>query len=201
MDEDNLYDEFGNYIGSDLSSSEGDSSSGERDGQANGAHGDGELAANGHGTNGTGGVASFAEDLEMADSTEIVLHEDKNYYASASDVYGAGVETLTMEEDTQDISEPLIKPIKQKSLNMNEKDIPKTKYDSSFMTGIMSNVSLTMNVCVAGHLHSGKTNFERYLVMTKGKSKSKWSRAWRVMACTSFPPWRGTCPYWPPSRA
>ena len=33
-------------------------------------------------------------------------------------------------------------------------------------------------------------------VMTKAKSRSKWSRAWRVTACTSCRLWRGICLFW-----
>lgn len=42
--------------------------------------------------------------------TEIVLHEDKQYYPDAEQVYGKGVETLVMEEDAQPLTQPIIEP-------------------------------------------------------------------------------------------
>ena len=43
---------------------------------------------------------------------QVVLHEDKKYYASAVEVYGEDVETLVMEEDAQPLTEPIIKSVK-----------------------------------------------------------------------------------------
>jgi U5 small nuclear ribonucleoprotein component len=40
----------------------------------------------------------------------IVQHEDKKYYPTASEIYGAGVEAMVQEEDTQPLTEPLVKP-------------------------------------------------------------------------------------------
>lgn len=45
-------------------------------------------------------------------SNQIVLHEDKKYYATAMEVYGEGVETLVQEEDAQPLTEPIVKPVK-----------------------------------------------------------------------------------------
>lgn len=39
------------------------------------------------------------DDDYVPGATEIVLHEDKQYYQDAEVVYGKGVETLVMEED------------------------------------------------------------------------------------------------------
>ena len=39
-----------------------------------------------------------------------MLHEDKRYYPSAADTYGAGTETLVQEEDAQPIEVPIIAP-------------------------------------------------------------------------------------------
>ena len=59
----------------------------------------------------------------------VVLHEDKQYYPSASDVYGADVETLVQEEDAQPLTEPIIAPVKVRKWNVEEKDLPETRYD------------------------------------------------------------------------
>ena len=42
--------------------------------------------------------------IEPTDETAIVLHEDKQFYPDASEVYPA--ETLVMEEDAQPLSSP-----------------------------------------------------------------------------------------------
>lgn len=58
----------------------------------------------------------FQDEIEgevpVIPQNQIVLHEDKKYYATALEVYGEGVETLVQEEDTQPLTEPIIKPIK-----------------------------------------------------------------------------------------
>lgn len=59
----------------------------------------------------------------------VVLHEDKQYYPSASDVYGADVETLVQEEDAQRLDEPIIAPVKVRKWMVEEKDLPETRYD------------------------------------------------------------------------
>ena len=59
----------------------------------------------------------------------VILHEDKQYYPSAGDVYGPDVETLVQEEDAQPLSEPIIAPIKVRKWTVEEKDMPKTRFD------------------------------------------------------------------------
>ena len=59
----------------------------------------------------------------------VILHEDKQYYPSASDVYGADVETLVQEEDAQPLSEPIIAPVKVRKWVVEEKDMPVTRFD------------------------------------------------------------------------
>jgi len=59
----------------------------------------------------------------------VVLHEDKKHYPSASEVYGEDVETLVQEEDAQLLSEPIIAPIKVRKWNVEEKDMPETRFD------------------------------------------------------------------------
>jgi len=66
--------------------------------------------------------------LSDVPQTQIVLHEDKKYYPSAEEVYGPEVETLVQEEDTQPLSEPIIQPIKIKKFQVQEKDLPETRY-------------------------------------------------------------------------
>ena len=59
----------------------------------------------------------------------VILHEDKKYYPSASEVYGPDVETLVQEEDAQPLTEPIIAPVKIRKWNVEEKDMPETRFD------------------------------------------------------------------------
>jgi U5 small nuclear ribonucleoprotein component len=60
------------------------------------------------------------------------LHEDKKYYATAEEVYGEGVETLVEEEDSQPLSEPIVQPIKIKKFQLEEKDLPLTRFSKQY---------------------------------------------------------------------
>ena len=62
---------------------------------------------------------------EGAYESSIVLHEDKKYYPDAEEVFPEA-ETLVQEEDTQDISEPVIAPVKTKTFSVLEKETPQT---------------------------------------------------------------------------
>ena len=113
MDLDNLYDEFGNYIGPEMddSGSEGsdvDEGYGEDDTGANGEYEENRMTT--RGDDGDDGGMDIAED-----ENRIVLHEDKKYYPDAEEVY-PGVRTVTLDEDAQDITEPIIKAKLIKSL-------------------------------------------------------------------------------------
>ncbi|CAO3611690.1 unnamed protein product [Cunninghamella echinulata] len=57
-------------------------------------------------------------------ANRIVLHEDKKYYPTAEEVYGANVETMVQEEDTQPLSEPIIKPVEIGKFIVSEKIYP-----------------------------------------------------------------------------
>ena len=59
----------------------------------------------------------------------VVLHEDKQYYPTAQQVYGEDVETLVQEEDAQPLSEPIVAPIKVRKWTVEEKDMPETRFD------------------------------------------------------------------------
>lgn len=60
---------------------------------------------------------------------QVVLHEDKKYYATAAETYGEDVETMVQEEDLQPLSEPIVAPIKKRSFTVQEKDLPVTRFD------------------------------------------------------------------------
>ncbi|KAG9527536.1 1 U5 small nuclear ribonucleoprotein component, partial [Aureobasidium melanogenum] len=94
-----------------------------------------------------------------------VLHEDKQYYPTAQQVYGQDVETMVQEEDTQALSQPIIAPIVQKKFTVEEADLPPVFFSRDFMTDLMNFPDQIRNVALAGHLHHGKTAFMDMLVM------------------------------------
>uniref|UniRef100_A0A8D0CZR5 116 kDa U5 small nuclear ribonucleoprotein component n=1 Tax=Sander lucioperca TaxID=283035 RepID=A0A8D0CZR5_SANLU len=110
-----LYDEFGNYIGPELDSDddEDDLDAGDRDVDEGDEDDDDEPA-------------DADEDVP---GMEVVLHEDKKYYPTAEEVYGPEVETIVQEEDTQPLTEPIIKPVKNKQFTLMEQELPATVYD------------------------------------------------------------------------
>lgn len=156
MDED-LYDEFGNYIGPELEESDADEEEEEFDDVAYEAEGDAQHEM----------VASSSESMVvhggLVNENKIVLHEDKKYYPDSEEVY-PGVRTVTLDEDAQDLSEPIIKPIKAKNFSVLEKESPALRYSAEFLTSLMNTPTLVRNVAILGHFHHGKTLFVDTLV-------------------------------------
>ncbi|KAI8471075.1 MAG: elongation factor EF-Tu-like protein [Monoraphidium minutum] len=153
---DDLYDEFGNYIGPELSDSDQDEEA--------------EVAEDGVVEEGTGD-----EDMEEADGhggddddepipNAVVLAEDKKYYPSADEVYGAGTEALVMEEDAQPLEVPIIAPVKDKKHERLLSEPLRSTFTPEFMATLMSNGDLVRHVAVAGALHHGKTTLMDMLV-------------------------------------
>uniref|UniRef100_A0A8C4YLG7 116 kDa U5 small nuclear ribonucleoprotein component n=1 Tax=Gopherus evgoodei TaxID=1825980 RepID=A0A8C4YLG7_9SAUR len=130
MDTD-LYDEFGNYIGPELDSDDDDD----------------ELDLRKK-------ILIYHD--EDHPGMEVVLHEDKKYYPTAEEVYGPEVETIVQEEDTQPLTEPIIKPVKTKKFSLMEQTLPVTVYEMDFLADLMDNSELIRNVTLCGHLHHGK---------------------------------------------
>lgn len=153
---DDLYDEFGNFIGEDVASEEASEAGVEADNYVY------------HDEAGDIGGAPPEELMEIDDgpsSTAVILHEDKQYYPTAQQVYGQDVETRVEEEDAQPLSEPIIAPVEQKKFTIQEADLPPVFFDREFMTDLMSFPQDMRNVALAGHLHHGKTAFMDMLVM------------------------------------
>ncbi|XP_060637183.1 116 kDa U5 small nuclear ribonucleoprotein component [Anolis sagrei] len=150
MDTD-LYDEFGNYIGPELDSDDDDDELG-RDSK--------DLDE----------LDDDDDDDDMGDhdddhhGMDVVLHEDKKYYPTAEEVYGPEVETIVQEEDTQPLTEPIIKPVKTKKFSLMEQTLPVTVYEMDFLADLMDNSELIRNVTLCGHLHHGKTCFVDCLI-------------------------------------
>eukprot|EP00105_Crassostrea_gigas_P024906 XP_011445323.1 PREDICTED: 116 kDa U5 small nuclear ribonucleoprotein component-like [Crassostrea gigas] len=144
MDQD-LYDEFGNYIGPELDSDDDDEedSDDEREEHADREYGDDD------------------DEMEQDDDhneMQVVLHEDKKYYPTAEEVYGPEVETIVQEEDNQPLTEPIIAPVKKKKFAMTEQDLPATSYNMEFLADLMDTPELIRNVTLCGHLHHGKVS-------------------------------------------
>ncbi|KAG0264886.1 U5 small nuclear ribonucleoprotein component [Actinomortierella ambigua] len=166
MDE-SLYDEFGNYLGPDLSEEEDEEEVEEYQQQQQ--QQEDETMEEDQDDN------AMDEDVPLRPSTalarlgdipqsQVVLHEDRRYYPTAEEVYGEGVETLVEEEDTQPLSEPIIQPVKVKSFQLEEKDLPETKFRKQYMSDLMGFVPRIRNVALVGHLHHGKTSIMDMLV-------------------------------------
>ncbi len=91
-------------------------------------------------------------------SNAVVLHEDRQYYPSASEVYGEDVETMVQEEDAQALSVPIVEPVKIRRFAVQEEGLPETRFDRKFLSNLMNFPDMVRNVAVVGHLHHGKTS-------------------------------------------
>lgn len=80
-------------------------------------------------------------------------------------MYGADVETMVQEEDTQTLQQPIVAPVVQKKFNVEEEDLPPVFFKRDFMTDLMNFPEQIRNVALAGHLHHGKTALMDMLVM------------------------------------
>lgn len=102
---------------------------------------------------------------EDGPSNAVILHEDKQYYPTAKQVYGADVETMVQEEDAQPLTQPIIAPIQQKKFVIQEADLPPVYFSRDFMTDLMNFPEQIRNIAFAGHLHHGKTALMDMLVL------------------------------------
>lgn len=98
-------------------------------------------------------------------SNAVILHEDKQYYPTAQQVYGEDVETMVQEEDAQPLTQPIIAPVEVKKFTIQEADLPTVFNEREFMTDLMNFPEQIRNVALAGHLHHGKTAFMDMLVL------------------------------------
>ncbi|KAK9448518.1 P-loop containing nucleoside triphosphate hydrolase protein [Limtongia smithiae] len=162
--DDSLYDEFGNFIG-DADDSDAESVSLQP-----------QLHARVHDYDETDEYADLGgEDtnddtlmeVDTAPVNAVVLHEDKQYYPSAEQVYGTDVEAIVQEEDTQPLSEPIVAPVRTKKFSVEQSagvDLPSVVFSRDFMLDLMDYPDQARNVAVVGHLHHGKTALMDMLV-------------------------------------
>ena len=147
---DDLYDEFGNYIGPDLSDEEAEQGIGvEREIERDGFLEQQALPVEDHMTN----------DDEYDHANAIVLHEDKKYYLTAEETYGKGTETLVQEEDAQPLEVPIIAPVVTKMIEVDDKEEFQARplVSTEFLASLNNVPELVRNIAVMGHLHHGKT--------------------------------------------
>jgi U5 small nuclear ribonucleoprotein component len=133
-DDNELYDEFGNYIGPELDSSDDDSSDGEGDennsddeqSRPDGAEVDDRSVVSGiddqheHEHEHEHDTSMVIADESLANQSAdpinaIVLHEDKEHYPSAEETFGEGVRTAVLDEDAMDLDQPIVEPVITKS--------------------------------------------------------------------------------------
>ncbi|KAJ1968987.1 hypothetical protein IWQ62_000910 [Dispira parvispora] len=155
------YDEFGNYLGPDLSDVDTDDEQSLRhpSGGVSPPMDRDNVPMSPLDTDTAPHPDMDWEVAEGASAQQVVLHEDKKYYPTAVEVYGEEVEALVQEEDTQPLTEPIIKPIKAKKFQIVEKDLPATTYRKEFLVDLLGFPDMVRNVVLAGHLHHGKTTF------------------------------------------
>jgi U5 small nuclear ribonucleoprotein component len=162
--DDDLYDEFGNYVGPELDDS-GDEEEQDFDfenEEENGLGYENEGGADGQAMVLSDGGRNTSASMTR-DENRIILHEDKKYYPDADEVY-PGVRTVTLDEDAQDLTEPIIKPIRVKNFSVLEKEPPILNYSTEFLASLMNTPTLIRNVAIVGQLHHGKTLFVDSLV-------------------------------------
>lgn len=179
-----LYDDFGNYIGPELSgeSDEDDEEAEEVEQPEEEDLDAAEAAANAR-LDATEGVDAMEEDEDPG--TQVVLHEDKKYYPTAEETFGEGTETLVMEEDAQPLEVPIIAPIKHKKVEVMEKQAAKTNYTNEFLAGLLnSSADVTRNIAIVGHLHHGKTTVMDMLVEQTHDVRAEWRMDERGMRFT-----------------
>ncbi|KAK8162685.1 P-loop containing nucleoside triphosphate hydrolase protein [Phyllosticta citrichinensis] len=153
---DDLYDEFGNFIGEAESEEESDNGAPAADAYVYDDEPEDDEPVNDQ---------QLMEVDDEGPSNAVILHEDKQYYPSAQQVYGADVETLVQEEDAQPLTQPIVEPVVQKKFTVEEADLPPVRFARDFQTDLMNYPDQVRNVVLAGHLHHGKTSFMDMLVM------------------------------------
>ncbi|KAL0486234.1 U5 small nuclear ribonucleoprotein [Acrasis kona] len=163
----NLYDEFGNYIGPEIEDTYQEEDVDEPNIENGSPMADGvdeddiEIEAVDEDHESSNALLRVAS---INKPSEIVLHEDKDYYASAEDVYGKDIETLVEDEDAQTLQEPIIKRITVKKFDIQEDDIPELNYSRDYQNSAMECPELIRNISIVGHLHHGKTSLVDMLV-------------------------------------
>ncbi|KAE9974974.1 hypothetical protein EG328_003511 [Venturia inaequalis] len=152
--EDDLYDEFGNYIGEEESEDGSDQGFQTADAYLQDEEPEEDEVDD-----------QQLMEVDEGTSNAVVLHEDKQYYPTAQQVYGQDVETMLQEEDTQPLTQPIVAPVTTKKWLVEETDLPPVHYSRDFMADLTNFPEQIRNVALVGHLHHGKTAFMDMLVL------------------------------------
>lgn len=150
-DDEELYDEFGNYIGPELE----DSSSSDDDDSVPPAAPDdasevSEASAN---------QQQMISTKEVEPLTAIVLHEDKEHYPSAEQTYGEHVRTAVLDEDAMDIETPIMEAETKKVLHVQGIQYEWNYKDDYLGAQFLNETTRNRRaIAVLGHLHHGKTS-------------------------------------------
>ncbi|KAK8799566.1 hypothetical protein WA158_006115 [Blastocystis sp. Blastoise] len=154
-----LYDEFGNYIGPEIHDSESEHSSSEPESEP-----EEEETNNWDEDEQEEQMDVEGEDDNMKQyESAVVLHEDKQYYPDAEEVFG-DAQVIVQEEDTQDLETPLSAPQEVKTNSIYEKDRPETTYSIQYYASLMDSPKNIRNIAVIGNLQHGKTCFMDMLI-------------------------------------
>ena len=179
--EQELYDEFGNYIGPDLdsddSSSDEDSDDDNNDDDDDNSNDDGasndERSVISDMDIDHGALTLTDPHTTAAPSSSIVLHEDKVHYPSASTIYGPNVTTAILDEDAMDISQPILPPVppqptgeaSRTTHDANDTTLSPAermrhdnqKVSDAYLTSLCDHHQTKRCVALVGNLASGKT--------------------------------------------
>ena len=185
QDQDELYDEFGNYIGPDLDSSdEEDDEEDDEDIEVNDDDDNDDDDDGNYESNRTNMIIEHDPSQPSTDDgatapsqNQIVLHEDKVHYPSAESIYGPNVTTAVIDEDAMDIETPIMAPMNispAMSINgpasmavssgassggkMDEESIIKDDYLVQLVDGT-NKCSRSRGIALCGKLQSGKSTF------------------------------------------
>lgn len=163
--DDDMYDEFGNYIGPEL----GDNSDGDdvmdqewlnemNDLQLNEpARADSNIQPTS--AHPLDSLVTYQGSIDINDDplkNAIVLHEDKQYYQDAEEVY-KGAETMVQDEDAIPITKPIIEPVKKYDFDSRESKVPETSFKFEYLGDLSSKPDRIRNLAIIGSLHHGKT--------------------------------------------
>lgn len=169
--DDDKYDEFGNYLGSDVDTgSEEDASSSGEEPEEDEWAAEGDTMQDDEDADGLTSLEA-QEEAKMAvvefdpnAAGAVVLHEDKEYYPEAAEVF-PGAEILVQTEDTRTLDTPIVGSVQDIRFSIAEAEgPPETSFDFRFLAGLMDTPALVRNVALLGTLHSGKTAFMDILV-------------------------------------
>ena len=153
---DELYDEFGNYIGPELDD-ESDSSDSESGNSVGGPEEEDDVMSLG------GAEEQEQEEPAAVSASAIVLHEDKEHYGQVYDE--SKVKTVTLTEDAETIDTPIVprEVVKSDILLENMTSYPSST-EVDFFGSLLQNPGLKRFISIVGEFHCGKTTLVDLLV-------------------------------------